>query len=68
MTRHYISELGYGDRIVEVPDVGLGYIEFRLMISKKSEFTDLLPRIDETLREMWDDGTIDRMEARYRPD
>lgn len=68
VTRHYISELAYEDEIVQVPGVELGNIQFRLMISKRSPFVSLLPRIDTTLREMKQDGTLKRLEARYRPD
>jgi len=65
VTRHYISALGYEDVIVQVPGVVLGNVKFSLMISKQSPFVELLPRIDSTLREMWEDGTIKQIEEKY---
>jgi len=38
--------------------------KFHLLVSKKSPFAGLLPRIDRTLREMRDDGTYARLLAK----
>jgi polar amino acid transport system substrate-binding protein len=65
VTRHYIAELEYSDEIVQVPGVRLGEIRFRLLISKASPFVSLLPRIDATLREMRQDGTMDQLKQKY---
>ena len=66
VTRHYIAELEYSDAIVQVPGVRLGEIRFRLMISKASPFVSLLPRIDPTLREMRQDGTMARLAQKHQ--
>lgn len=68
VARHYISELGYEDSIVEVPDVELGHVEFRLLISKQSPFVKMLPEIDAALQDMWQDGTMERFGEKYGHD
>lgn len=66
VTRHYVDELGYGAAIIRVPGVSLGHIQFHLMIGQSSPFLELLPQINQTLREMKSDGNLERLKAPYR--
>lgn len=66
VTLYYIDELGYESSIVPVPGVNLGHIQFHLMIGKDSPFLELLPKIDQTLREMKSDGFLERFKEPYK--
>lgn len=49
----------------EIPVAGQ-QLSLLLFISKSSAFTDILPAFNATLRAMKEDGTLDRIHARYR--
>ena len=65
VVQHYISELQQDVPIVQVPGVELDRIEFHLLIGKSSPFLPLLPRIDQVLREMRTDGTIEDIRKKH---
>lgn len=60
-----LKRLGYQDQIVELPPV-LEAITFNLCIGKTSAYVDLLPKFDETLRAMRDDGTLQKIYDNYK--
>jgi len=55
-------ELGH---LIVLTDVVFSRSKFHLLISKKSDFSDCLSRIDHFLKEMIEDGTIDRLYEEY---
>ena len=56
-----VEEAGLGEQIVSVPEALLREIPYHLIVSKRSRFTDVLERFDETIRQMKADGTIERI-------
>ena len=58
--KHNLSE-----RIKEV-DVVLESMPFHLLVSKKSDYSDILPEFEATLAKMKADGTIDRILKKYK--
>ncbi len=55
---------GYGDKLVHLPTPLLSEGLY-FAVSKKSEFGDLLPKIDAGIRKYKADGTIDRLIEKY---
>lgn len=52
-------------KLVELP-MTLQSIIFKLCIGKESEYVDLLPQFDQTLRDMKQDGSLEAIFAKYR--
>ena len=65
IARYHISQLGLKDQIVELPPVSPP-LPFHLVVGKKSPFTKIIPRFDETIREMKKDGALERIFDKYR--
>ena len=68
ITQHNINRLRLEDQIVQVPNVVLDTLSFRLLIGKKSPFISLLPKIEEALREMQSDDVLNEFYNRYEPE
>jgi len=66
VTHYTIKKLNLKNKIIEVPNVKIETLEFKLLISKKSPFTYLIPKIDNVLIEMESDGTLDAIYKKYR--
>ncbi len=67
MSRYIIKNLGLSDKIVEL-DVGFTGegIPFHLVIGKKSPYTKIIPKFDETFRKMKQDGTYNKIMDSYK--
>lgn len=60
-----IKKLGYQDKIIEVPN-DIHQSPFKLCIGKKSPYVHILPIFDKTLKQMRDDGTLEKIYNKYR--
>jgi polar amino acid transport system substrate-binding protein len=63
--RYRIRELDLKDKIVELPNI-IDSGEFQLCVGKKSPFVNILPKYDEIVREMRNDGTLQKIYDKYR--
>lgn len=64
---HYnIKKMNLAKKVVEVPGVVLGTGNFVLCIGKDSPYRSILPQFDAIIREMRNDGTLERIYQRYR--
>jgi ABC-type amino acid transport substrate-binding protein len=66
VTHYTIKKLNLKNKIIEVPNVKIETLEFKLLISNKSPFTYLIPKIDNVLIQMESDGTLDAIYKKYR--
>lgn len=57
VTRHRIRELDLQNEIIELPNI-IDSSTFNLCIGKKSPYVNILPKFDETVRKMRDDGKL----------
>ncbi len=65
--RHTIRQLGYENQIIELSQqIVADYISFHIFISKKSSFRLFLDDVDETIRQLKSDGTLERILDKYR--
>ena len=66
MARHVIKNLGLSDQIVEldVSFTGEGF-PFHLVVGKKSPFKKIIPKFDDTLRQMKQDGSYQIILNKY---
>jgi polar amino acid transport system substrate-binding protein len=65
VARYHIKNLGLQDQLVELP-LQVQAVPFHIVIGKKSPFVKLLLQIDETIRQMKLDGTMQRIYDKYR--
>lgn len=61
-----IKKFGFKDDIVEVPGVVFNQVEYKLLIGKKSPYLKLLPKIDQKIAEIRNDGALESILQRYR--
>ncbi len=59
-----INENGLNDKIVQTT-VRYGPANFHLLMSKKSKFIKLMPKIDQIIFSLVEDGTFSKIPARY---
>ncbi|MBF0224162.1 MAG: transporter substrate-binding domain-containing protein [Desulfobacterales bacterium] len=62
--RYYLKELGLKEQIVELPPV-IPAIPFHLVIGKKSPFTKILPKFDQVIKQMKEDGSLQAIIDKY---
>jgi len=65
VTAYNIKKLGLQEHILRVP-ADLESVSFNLCIGKKSSYVNVLPKFDETIREMRNDGTLQKIYDDYR--
>ena len=67
MARHVIKNLELSDQIVELDAsfTGEGF-PFHLVVGKKSPFKKIIPQFDDTLRQMKQDGSFQKILDKYR--
>lgn len=63
--QYYLTQLDDDEQIV-YKDIRSSEIKLRLLISKRSQFAHLLPKIDDLLLEMRDSGILAEIHAKYR--
>lgn len=63
-TRTRILALGLEKDIVELPTV-VDTWQYKLLVRKNAPFTTLLPQVDATLKAMREDGSLEKIYARY---
>lgn len=63
--RHYATQLELWDRIEELPFV-IDKMDFKLFIGNKSYYKDILPHFDQAMRDMRQDGTLQRIFEKYQ--
>ena len=59
-----IQEAGLQNKIIDLPII-FDQSEMRLLISKKSAYLSILPKFDEVMRQMREDGTLQMLYERY---
>lgn len=65
VVQYRIMELGLKEQIVELPNA-LDSETINLCIGKESPFADIVPLFDETMREMREDNTLNKIFNKYR--
>ncbi len=60
-----IKKLSYKDQITEIPNV-IDSVSFNLCIGKNSPFVSILPKFDETMKQMSEDGKLEEIYKKYR--
>ncbi len=66
-TRHVLKKLGYQDKIVELPNnINEKPITFNIFIGKKSPFAKYREQVNDKIRQMKQDGTLERIYDKYR--
>ncbi len=66
-TRYILKTLGYHDQIVELSHpMNKEPTAFHIFIGKKSPFTKYLGQLDDTIRQMRQDGTLKRIYDKYK--
>ncbi|MBF0551155.1 MAG: transporter substrate-binding domain-containing protein [Deltaproteobacteria bacterium] len=63
--RYNIKKTGYQNRIVELPNV-LSSAPFSLGIGRNSTYSHILPQVDQTIRQMRGDGTLQQIYDKYK--
>ena len=61
---HLINEYKLGSKIVRT-DVLFGPINFHLLVSKKSRYAELMPKINKAIDKLAQNGRIDQMASTY---
>ena len=61
---YYIKKLGLVSEI-ELTDVKFGPVDFHLLLSKKSNYIELMSEFNEVIKTLKDDGTLDKMANKY---
>ena len=61
-----LKTLGLKNKVVQVPGVFFGRLEFKLMIGKQSPYNDIIPKVDRALTDMGKDGSLQAIYDRYR--
>ncbi|MDM8549468.1 transporter substrate-binding domain-containing protein [Desulfobacterales bacterium HSG2] len=65
VTVYNIKKLGLQEQILKIHSV-MESVSFNLCIGKKSSYVNILPKFDETIREMRKDGTLQKIYDNYR--
>ncbi len=65
VTHYNIKRLGLQDKIVEIPN-SLSAVPFNLCVGKKSSYVNILPEFDKILKEMREDGTLQKIYDSYK--
>jgi polar amino acid transport system substrate-binding protein len=65
VTVYNIKKMGLQDQILKINNV-MESVSFNLCIGKKSSYANILPKFDETIREMRKDGTLQKIYDAYR--
>lgn len=65
MAKYHIKILGLQDQLVELP-LDTNPVLFHIVIGKKSPYAKMLPKIDEAIRQMKQDGTLQKIYHKYR--
>lgn len=65
IARFYIKQLGLNDQIIELPAI-IPPLPFHLVVGKKSPFTKIIPKFDQTIRQMKADGFLQKILDKYR--
>ena len=65
MARYQIKNLGLQDQLVELP-LETSEFPFHVVIRKTSPYVKMLPKIDEAIRQIKQDGTFERILDNYR--
>jgi polar amino acid transport system substrate-binding protein len=63
--RYMIKKLGLKDKITELPVV-IESLPFKLCVGKKSPYVKVIPEFDETVRQMKQDGTMQKIFDKYQ--
>ncbi len=62
--KYYLKELGLKNQITELPSI-VPAIPFHLVIGKKSPFTKILPKFDQVVKQMKEDGALQAIIDNY---
>jgi len=65
VARYRIKELGLQNRLTELPNI-IDSNTFNLCIGKKSPYVNILPKFDETLMKMREDGKLEEIYDKYK--
>jgi polar amino acid transport system substrate-binding protein len=65
ITRYHIKTLGLHDQLVELP-LDTNPVPFHIVIRKASPYVKMLPEIDDAIRQMETDGTLQKIYQKYR--
>ncbi len=65
VARYRIKELGFQDQLTELPNI-IDSSTFNLCIGKISPYVNILPKFDETLRKMREDGKLEEIYDKYK--
>lgn len=65
MARYHIKILGLQAQLIELP-LDTIPVPFHIVIGKKSPYVKMLPKIDEAIRQMRQDGTLQKIYNKYR--
>ncbi|NLI82032.1 MAG: amino acid ABC transporter substrate-binding protein [Deltaproteobacteria bacterium] len=60
-----LKHLGLEDKVVPTQGV-VATSDFHMLIGKRSPFAGIVPRLETVIKEMWEDGSIERIVAQYR--
>ena len=63
--RYEIKKLGLQDQLIELP-LETAALPFHIVIGKKSSLVKMLPKIDDTIQPMKQDGSLERIFSKYR--
>ena len=64
VVRYRIKELGFENQIIELPNI-IDSSTFNLCIRKNSQYADIIPRFDETIRKMREEGKLQEIYDKY---
>ncbi len=66
-TRYILKKLGYDDRIIELPHpMNREPIAFNIFIGKKSPFSRYINQVDEAIKQLRKDGTLNKIYDKYK--
>jgi polar amino acid transport system substrate-binding protein len=65
VARYHIKTLGLQNQLAELP-LETVPVPFHIVIGKRSPYVKTLPKIDETIRQMKQDGTFQKIYDKYR--
>lgn len=64
LTNYNINELHLEDKIIEIPNP-LDHVEFHVCVSKNSSYVNILPEFDRIIKEMKEDGSLQKIINSY---
>ncbi len=65
LTKYNIKALNLEDKLIEIP-TPLDQIDFYLCIAKNSSYVSILPEFDRIIKEMKEDGTLQKIVDKYQ--